>query len=99
MIVFHWRAAEGAAIGPIRPSVQQRDRFARGRYGPEIQLPGALSEAGRAAVFGDVNNDGGIDILVANNNEPARLLLNATLERANWIMVRLEGVPEAESII
>ena len=33
-------------------------------------------EVSRAAVFGDVNNDGGIDILVTNNNGPARLLLN-----------------------
>ena len=46
----------------------------------------------RAAVFGDVNNDGGTDILVTNNNGPARLLLNVAPERGHWILVQLEGV-------
>lgn len=55
--------------------------------GPAFQQ----SDVSRAAVFGDVNNDGGIDILVTNNNGPARLLLN-TAERGHWILVRLEGV-------
>jgi hypothetical protein len=50
------------------------------------------AEVSRAAVFGDVNNDGGIDILVTNNNGPARLLLNTVPERGHWILVRLEGV-------
>lgn len=49
-------------------------------------------EVGRAAVFGDVNNDGGIDILVTNNNGPARLLLNTSPNRGHWILLRLEGV-------
>jgi hypothetical protein len=48
-------------------------------------------DVSRAAVFGDVNNDGGIDVLVTNNNGPARLLLN-TAEREHWILVRVEGV-------
>ena len=41
-------------------------------------------EVGRAAVFGDVNNDGGMDILVTNNNGPARLLMNTVPERGHW---------------
>jgi enediyne biosynthesis protein E4 len=49
-------------------------------------------EVGRAAVFGDVNNDGGTDILVTNNNGPARLLLNTAPGRGHWVLVRLEGV-------
>jgi enediyne biosynthesis protein E4 len=48
-------------------------------------------DVSRAAVFGDVNNDGGIDILVTNNNGPARLLLNTAPGRGHWILVRLEG--------
>jgi len=50
------------------------------------------AEVSRAAVFGDVNNDGGIDILVTNNNGPARLLLNTVPSRGHWILVRVEGV-------
>ncbi len=49
-------------------------------------------EVSRAAVFGDVNNDGGVDILVTNNNGPARLLLNTVPGRGHWLLVRLEGV-------
>lgn len=55
--------------------------------GPALQYSGVS----RAAVFGDVNNDGGIDILVTNNNGPARLLLN-TATRGHWISLHLEGV-------
>jgi hypothetical protein len=55
--------------------------------GPVFQIP----EVSRAAVFGDVNNDGGMDILVTNNNGPARLLLNTVSDRGHWLLVRLEG--------
>ena len=49
------------------------------------------AEVSRAAVFGDVNNDGGVDILVTNNNGPARLLLNTVPDRGHWLLVRVEG--------
>jgi hypothetical protein len=49
-------------------------------------------EVSRAAVFGDINNDGGIDILVTNNNGPARLLLNTVPNRGHWLQVHVEGV-------
>lgn len=55
--------------------------------GPAFQIP----EVSRAAVFGDVNNDGGTDILVTNNNGPARLLLNTVADRGHWLLVHLEG--------
>ena len=51
----------------------------------------ATAEVSRAAAFGDVNNDGGMDILVTNNNGPARLLLNTVPNRGHWLMVHLEG--------
>lgn len=35
-----------------------------------------LSEVSRGAAIGDIDNDGDVDLLVANNNGPARLLLN-----------------------
>lgn len=55
--------------------------------GPVFQI----SEVSRAAVFGDINNDGGVDILVTNNNGPARLLLNTVADRGHWLLVHLEG--------
>jgi len=51
----------------------------------------ATAEVSRAAAFGDVNNDGGTDILVTNNNGPARLLLNTAPNRGHWLLVHLEG--------
>lgn len=42
------------------------------RAGKSFHIP----EVSRGAAFGDVDNDGAVDILVANNNGPARLLLN-----------------------
>jgi hypothetical protein len=63
------------------------------KAGPDLQP----LEISRAAVFGDVNNDGGIDILVTNNNGPARLLLNTVPNRGHWLQVRLEGVRTSRS--
>jgi hypothetical protein len=51
----------------------------------------APTEVSRAAAFGDVNNDGGVDILVTNNNGPARLLMNTVPNRGHWLLVRAEG--------
>jgi enediyne biosynthesis protein E4 len=60
-----------------------------GEAGPAF----ALSEVSRGAAFGDINNDGAIDIVVTNNNGPARLLLNQShsLNRNHWLLVRLEA--------
>ncbi len=51
-----------------------------------------LSEVSRGAAFGDIDNDGDVDILVSNNNGPVRLLLNQIGSRHHWLQVQLEGV-------
>jgi hypothetical protein len=46
---------------------------------------------GRGAAFGDVDNDGDVDILVSNNNGPVQLLLNEGAGMNQWLQVRLRG--------
>ena len=58
--------------------------------GPALQL----LEVSRGAAFGDLDNDGDIDIVVANNNGPVRLLLNQAGSRSHWLEARLEGVKD-----
>jgi hypothetical protein len=53
-----------------------------------------LSEVSRGAAFGDVDNDGDVDIVVSNNNGPVRLLLNETAtqnHRLQVLLVRANG--------
>jgi hypothetical protein len=54
----------------------------------------ALLEVGRGAAFGDIDNDGDIDIVVSNNNGPVRLLRNEAGSGNHWLQVRLEGVKD-----
>src|SRR5262245_49606371 len=49
----------------------------------------ARTEVSRGAAFGDVDNDGDIDVLVTTNNGPVRLLLNRAAARNHWLQVRL----------
>ena len=57
-----------------------------------------LSEVSRGAAFGDVDNDGDIDILVANNSGPARLLINNVGNQRPWIGLRLLNTVNRDAI-
>ena len=50
-----------------------------------------LSEVSRGAAFGDVDNDGDTDVVVANDAGLARLLVNEVGNRRHWIGLRLVG--------
>ncbi len=58
--------------------------------GPGLQL----SDVSRGAAFGDVDNDGDVDILVTTNGGPARLLLNELPPASHWLEVRLQGTAD-----
>jgi hypothetical protein len=53
----------------------------------------AHAEIGRGAAFGDIDNDGDIDIVVTNNNGPVRLLINQASSSHHWLQVRLDQEP------
>ncbi len=53
----------------------------------------SVAEVSRAAVFGDIDNDGDTDVLVTNNMGPVRLLLNQVGARHSWLQVRLDNGP------
>jgi hypothetical protein len=58
-----------------------------GRVGPG----GGAAHSSRGAAFGDVDDDGDVDVLVMNMNEPPSLLRNDYSGPNGWIQVRLRG--------
>jgi hypothetical protein len=48
-----------------------------------------LVATSRAAAFGDLDNDGGIDIVVANRDAAPHLLRNVVSSRGHWLLVRV----------
>jgi len=54
---------------------------------------------GRGAAFGDFDNDGDMDVLIMNVNEPPSLLRNDAPPGNHWIKIRLEGTKSNRSAI
>ena len=63
--------------------------------GPAI----ADAHASRGVAFGDFDNDGDLDILIMNINEPPSLLRNDTSGAGHWLKVKLVGTRSNSSAI
>jgi enediyne biosynthesis protein E4 len=63
--------------------------------GPGVAEP----HSSRGCAFGDFDNDGDLDVLIINLNEPPSLLRNDLKVKQNWIKVKLEGVKSNRSAI
>jgi len=62
--------------------------------------PGILEKhSARGAAFGDYDNDGAVEVLVNNQNEPPSLLRQSSKPAGNWILLKLEGVKSNRAAI
>ena len=50
-----------------------------------------IADVGRGVAFGDIDNDGDTDVLVANDHGPLRLLINNVVNQNHWAGFRLVG--------
>jgi len=55
--------------------------------GPAMQV----AAAHRGCAFGDLNNDGRIDVVVSAIGQPAELLYNTSANENHWILIQVEG--------
>ena len=59
----------------------------------------AARHSSRGCAFGDFDNDGDMDILIVNQNEPPSLLRNDVTGSHHWIKIKLIGVQSNRSAI
>jgi enediyne biosynthesis protein E4 len=88
------------AIVRVQPKVQYKQvplmfrNLGKGRFdsvgaslGPAFNVP----QVGRGAAYGDYDRDGDLDILLVNNEGPARLLRNDGGNKNHWLTIRTTG--------
>jgi hypothetical protein len=58
-----------------------------------VDPPGGTAQAhiltSRAAAFGDIDGDGGVDVVVVNRDGPVQMLENVVRDRGGWISFRV----------
>src|SRR5262245_19594770 len=79
---------------PLHQRKQLFRNLGNGQFEDVTDQAGAvfrLSEVGRGAAFGDVDNDGAVDVLVGNAAGHTRLLMNNIGTRKHWLGLKLVG--------
>ncbi|MEL7449725.1 MAG: CRTAC1 family protein [Pseudomonadota bacterium] len=94
--------AEDSQTATLAYPYRQRNQLFKGAGGGRFKDvsreagPAFEVEAvGRGAAFGDIDNDGDIDVMVSNNSGPLRLLRNTRGNDNSWLSVKLVGAGNA----
>lgn len=96
---------EREAIDPVEnyrnPRLVYRN-LGNGKFEDVSGLAGSgvtSKHASRGAAFGDFDNDGDVDVLVMNMDEPPSLLRNELTGENRWIKLKLQGTKSNRSAI
>jgi len=79
---------------PLKQAGQLFHQRAPGRFEDVSAAAGTgltTPAVGRGLAWGDIDNDGDSDLLVANNHGPARLLINTVGAGRSWVGLRVVG--------
>jgi hypothetical protein len=79
---------------PLRMPYQMYRNLGTGRFEDVSRSAGAalaLSDVARGAAFGDLDNDGDVDVVVGTAAGPARVFVNGIGSRNHWVGLRLLG--------
>jgi hypothetical protein len=99
-----------AVTGGIYPEVRENyltprlvfRNLGKGRFEELLDQAGpgvSALHSSRGCAFGDFDNDGDVDIVIINHNEPPSLLRNDVDGTNHWLKVKLTGVESNRSAI
>ena len=95
-------------VDNLHIDIHYKDRAILYRNLGERQIRGYPPSAGpalrelhssRGAAFGDIDNDGSVEIAINNQNEPPSLLKQAVNPPGHWIILKLAGTRSNRSAI
>ena len=89
-------------IDPIGTYAQRNQVFINQKGRAFIDRSAAMLEqqqVSRGSAFGDLDNDGDIDIVVSNLNDHPVILWNVTEHTSNWFILKLIGTSDNQSAI